>query len=80
MRTSNGEDLTRMLNPFALDCLKMYRQAESSEDVENFIVDVINGRDDLAQERQAFLEERLLPPNGRTASQNIFEDLLKSLS
>lgn len=80
MRTSNGEDLTRMLNPFALDCLKMYRQAESSEDIENFIIDVINGRDDLAQERQTFLEERLLPPNGRTASQNIFDDLLKSLS
>ena len=80
MRTSNGQDLTAILNPFALDCLGVSYQASSEKEVEDFILNVIDGVDDLAEQRAEFVRTRLMPPGGVTASQNIFDDLLNSLS
>lgn len=80
MRTSNGQDLTKLLNPFALDCLGVSYQAASEREVEDFIVNVINGVDEMAEVRADFVKTRLMPPGGVTASQNIFDDLSRSLS
>lgn len=79
MRTNNGEDVAKMLNPFALDCLAVSYQAETEQEVEDFIVNVIKGKDEKAEERTRFINDRLMPPNGTTASQNIYNDLINSL-
>ena len=80
MRTNNGQDLNELLNPFALDCLGVSYQADNTDDVEQFILNVIDQKDEMHQVRTKFMKERLMPPYGKTASQNIFDDLLNSLS
>lgn len=80
MRTNNGQDLNELLNPFALDCLGVSYQADNTDDVEQFILNVIDQKDEMYQVRTKFMKERLMPPYGKTASQNIFDDLLNSLS
>ena len=80
MRTQNGEDVTKMLNPFALDCMSVSYLADTEVDIEKFILDVINGEDEKYEERIRLIDGMLMPPNGTTASQNIYNDLVKSLS
>lgn len=49
-------------------------------DIEKFIVDVvINGNDVKADQRTEFIEKFLLPPNGKTAAQNIYDNILDEI-
>lgn len=45
-------------------------------DIERFIVQVIEGRDEMALERKQFFEHHLLPPGGKSACENIIEAIL----
>ena len=80
MRTNNGEDITQQLNPFALKCLSVYYQANNEYDIEEFILNLINGKDVLKKDRLKFIQKNLLPYNNKPASQNIFNDIIHSLS
>lgn len=79
LRTHNGETLSDMLNPFALECLSVYYQASNVTEVEDFVVNVINDDDPLREKREDFYNTKLLPPNDLTASENILNDLINSL-
>lgn len=48
----------------------------TKEDIEGFIQDVIAGNDPRAGERKEFLEQELLPPYGKTACENIINEIL----
>lgn len=52
----------------------------TKEDIIGFIENVVlEGNDNNAKDRQKIMEEYLLPPNGKLASENMYEDLCKSL-
>lgn len=79
MRTDNEISLALEFNSFAQDCLSVYYHAKNSEDIENFIIDIINGQDPLKEERTNFYQEKLLPPNGILPSQSIFNIIIHEL-
>jgi len=50
------------------------------EDIEKFIVDVvINGNDVKKEERTAFVQKYLLPPNGKTSAENIYDNIIDEI-
>lgn len=49
-------------------------------DIEKFIVDVvINGNDYKKDERMEFINKYLLPPNGKSAAENIYDNILDEI-
>ena len=51
------------------------------EDIEKFIVDVvINGKDTKKEERTEFVNKHLLPPNGKTSADNIFDNIIDEIN
>ena len=50
------------------------------EDVENFIKKVVvDGEDDKLEERTLFINTHLLSPNGKTATENIYDNILDEI-
>lgn len=67
-------------NKIAKKCLENYYTGDKAEDIEKFIKNVvIEGNDIKKEKREKFIKECLLPPHNRLASENILEDLVKSL-
>lgn len=64
------------LNKFGLAAFELSYQGHSKEDIEQFILDVIHGKDVRKQERQDFYNHHLLPPFGKTACENIISTIL----
>lgn len=62
-------------NRFARMALDMHYMGRNKEDVEKFILDVINGKDDMKEVRNSFYQDYLLPPNG-IASDNIINHII----
>ena len=62
--------------PYAREAFDLHFKAFSKEDIEQFILDVIAGKDSRAEERKAFLEKNLLPPHRKTACENIINAIL----
>lgn len=56
-----------------VDC---YVQAHSSNDIEMFIKMVIEGQDVNKNKREVYIKENLLPPDGRSACDNIINCIL----
>lgn len=54
----------------------MHYIGRSKQDIENFILNVISGYDPMKEERERFYNEYLLPPNNKTASENIIDTIL----
>lgn len=77
MRTINEIPLEKQFNDFTLRCLKNYYLANTQQQVEDFILDVISGRDPLKEQRTAFLNDVLMPSG--IPSQNILNDILDSI-
>ncbi len=79
MRTMNDIDPKTMFNDFALDVLNVYYKAYNEHDIEQFILNVIDGVDPMKETRDKFYKERLLPPNGKLPSENIVNDIIDSI-
>lgn len=77
MRTVNDIPFSQMYNDFVIKCLDNYYLAKNKNDVEQFIIDVMNGVDELKEKRTKFLNDTLVP-NG-LPSQNIIDDILDSI-
>lgn len=80
MRTDNGIDLSKEFNTFALDCLSVYYHGKNENEIESFIINLINGEDALEESRRHFYQEKLLPPNSQWASYNILNDILSNIN
>lgn len=63
-------------NEFAVQAYNLHYKGHNEEEIEKFICDVIAGCDPQYDERKKFFEESLLPPNGKTAAQNIIDAIL----
>lgn len=62
--------------PYAKEAFNLHYKGKSVSDIKRFIENVINGDDPLKEKRMSFKERYLLPPNGRTASENIINYIL----
>jgi hypothetical protein len=74
----NGDDKihTRNLVSYAKIAYNLHYKAKKHAEIEQFIINVINGLDPMAPERQQFFDEYLLPPNGKSACENIINSIL----
>ena len=70
----NGEN--HDLNPFGEKCYNQYYFGRNEQDIEKFVINVINGVDSRKQEREVFFNKYLQPPHGKTASENIINAIL----
>lgn len=63
--------------PYAKEAFDLHYKGNSPKDIEAFILDVINDVDPLKENRAEFKEKNLLPPNGKTACENILDSILR---
>lgn len=62
---------------FAREAFGLHYHGTTAEDVEKFLSEVVlKGEDPMRAERDRFFAEKLTPPHGRTASENIIRDIL----
>lgn len=64
------------LNDFGQQCYDLYEKGKTIEDIEHFIQDVIHHIDLKREEREKFFHDYLVPPNGKTACENIIDTIL----
>lgn len=62
--------------PYAKDAFNLHYKGKTQKDIEGFILNVINGVDPLKKNRTRFKDENLIPPNGKTACENIMDSIL----
>jgi hypothetical protein len=78
--TSNKKSLLNKLSPLGKDAFNAHYFGEGIGDIERFLKEVVlSGNDTMSETRNSFYLNHLLPPNGKSAAQNIYEDLVKSL-
>ena len=67
-------------NSFGQEVFNVLYQANNEKEVGNFITEtVLKNQDSIKKNRNQFLNENILPPNGITASENIYNELIKEL-
>jgi CDP-glycerol glycerophosphotransferase len=69
---NHGDDL----NPFGKQAFDLHYKGYCKEDIEQFIVNVIHGNDEMKQLREDFYKNELIPPHGKTACENIINCIL----
>lgn len=67
---------THNLTKFATQAYNLHYKGRCKEDIEKFILDVINENDPLQLERERFYHSQLVTPNGKTACENILNAIL----
>ena len=72
------ESHTANMIPYAREAFDLHYKGKCADDIDRFIQDVIDGNDPLREKRAAFKQQHLLPPNGRTACENIIRSILDS--
>lgn len=70
------EHHTDNLNEFAKKAFNLHYKAANKAEIEDFILNVINGNDEKMEQREQFFKEYLLPPNGKSACENILNSIL----
>ncbi len=64
----------------ALKAYAAHYKAETEEDIDKFLQDVVlDGKDILFEERENVYENVLLPPNGKSAAENIIYDIKSAI-
>lgn len=77
MYLTNGTDHEQNLANFAKKAYHLHYMGKCKEDIEHFIQSVVlEGNDPLKERRAAYLQEYLIPPHEKTASQNIIDAIL----
>lgn len=71
-----GESHTDNMIPYAKEAFDLHYKGFTRGNIEQFIKDVIAGKDPRAEERRVFYENNLLPPHGKTACENIINAIL----
>ena len=67
---------TKNMIPYAKEAYDLHYKGKCADDIEQFIQNVIEGIDPLKEKRAALKRQHLLPPNGRTACENIIHSIL----
>lgn len=78
--TSDLDGVKKQLNELGLAAIDAHYIGSTAADIEHFIEHVVlKGEDPLKSARKEVFDKYLLPPNGRSAAENIYHDLLTSL-
>lgn len=77
LRTDRDDTIIERLNPFGIMAYDVHYHARTEEDIIHFINNVMANKDEMANEREAFRQKHLLPPHGKSASQNIMDEINK---
>ena len=70
------ENHTVNMIPYAKEAFNLHYKGTSVADIEQFILNVINEIDPLKGKRKEFKQQHLMPPNGRSACENIIDSIL----
>lgn len=76
MFCENGADHAAMLPRFAREAYGLHEKAYGEEDIERFVRQVADGKDEHRAEREAFYEKYLRPQGGGTASEAVISRIL----
>lgn len=72
--------ITNILNEFGQAALRAHYQGKDNKDILSFLDNVVLGeKDPMKQQRQAFFDQYLLPPQGRSVAENIYQEIVTSL-
>jgi hypothetical protein len=80
LRTDKDHSICDRLNDFAVKAYNVHYIARNTNEIDRFISDVIHEIDPLLNHRKTFLREYLMPPGNNTASENIMQVILDSIS
>lgn len=64
------------LNSFAHKAYELHYKGHCEKDIEQFILNVINNEDPLKEKRIDYYNNFLMPPNGKSACENIIDAIL----
>lgn len=64
------------LNQFARRAYELHYKGFDAQDIEAFIQDVIDGKDEKKALRESYFNECLIPPGGKSACENIIASIL----
>lgn len=76
MYLQKGEAAEDYMNWQTVEALNLHYKGYNTNDIENFILDVIKGEDPLKQQRQQFVDRFFTPPHNKTACENIINSIL----
>jgi hypothetical protein len=79
LHTNRDENIRDRMNAFGILAFNLHYHAKNEEDIKTFIENVLHNKDDKKQERALFLATKLLPPNRKSASENIYDEIVKQL-
>lgn len=74
----NEEDILRDFNRFGERAFYSQKLAHRKEDIEEFILEVINGIDIKQKEREKLISEEVLPFNNNEAADNIIAEIINA--
>lgn len=72
--TNNTDDMF----DFVRDGYNCHEHGRNEDDIERFIQDVIAGKDNKKEQRDAYINSQLIPPGGKSACENIINSILNS--
>lgn len=70
------QGLESSYNEFGQKAFDLHYKGHTKEQIEQFILNVINGIDPMKSEREHFYNKYLIPPHGKTACENIINAIL----
>jgi len=72
------ENHEKNLSTFGCEAYNVHYKCSGVKDIENFIENVVlKNNDPLMKQRKCFFDKYLLPPNGKLASQNMLDEILR---
>lgn len=70
------ESHDKNISRFGKEAYNLHYKGFSKEDIESFLNDIINDIDPIKEKRKKFYNQYLLPPNGKTACENIINSII----
>ena len=78
--SDNISQIRRDADDFGLKCIELHYGGKCVDDVERFIKDtILGGHDPMREQRENFYNDYLLPQNGLSFAENVYNDLKNSL-
>ena len=71
----HAENGTKMLK----EAFRLHYHGHNQEEIEQFIQNVINGKDVMSEERETFYKNYLVPPSDKSACDNIIDAILTKM-
>ncbi len=79
LHTSRDKNVTDRMNSFGKMAYGHHYHARSVKEIRSFLEMILMGDDPLKTNREAYIKEYLVPPNGKSASENILEEIVSVL-